>query len=108
MKPLATLALFGAVALSAILNTACGGGNAPSLTKVEASKTVTVLRADKSENLDPQATESGGDVTVLLQMYETLVRPSVGTPKVVWEPGLATSWTSNDDKSEYTFVIREG
>lgn len=108
MKSLTTIS-WAALALAiGVSLTACGGGNTPELTKVDVSKTVTVLRGDKSENLDPQATDSGGDVAVLTQMYETLVRASVGTPKVVWEPGLATSVSVNADKSEYTFTIREG
>ena len=108
MKSLTRLSWAAFAMALAITLTACGGGNTPELTQVDASKTITVLRADKSENLDPQATDSGGDVTVLMQMYETLVRPSVGTANVEWEPGLAKSWTINDDKSVYTFVIRDG
>lgn len=108
MKPLATLALFGAVALSAILNTACGGGNS-TLKKVEQGKSILVLRSDKSDNLDPHSTSSGGDVRVLSMMYEHLVKASVGTAEVIWEKGgLADNWTINADHTVYTFTIRKG
>ena len=105
MKPLATLALFGAVVLSAILNTACGGGK--EIEKAKEDEVLTVLRGDKSEILDPHATNSGGDANLIQQMYEGLVRPSE-KPPVVWEPCLAESWTVDDEFKNYTFKLRKG
>lgn len=87
---------------------ACGGGNTPELRRVEEGKAITVLRSDKSADLDPQSTSSGGDVRVLSLIYEQLVSASVGTPEVEWTPGLATEWKINDDHTVYTFTIRKG
>lgn len=109
MKPLASLALFGAVALSAILNTACGGGK--EIEKVSEEQVLKILRSDKFEVLDPQATSSGGDIAVLAQMYEGLVRAPAtdGTPVSApkWEPSLATEWTVAENATVYTFKLRE-
>ncbi|MBX3473339.1 MAG: hypothetical protein KF754_03085 [Planctomycetes bacterium] len=88
---------------------ACGGGNSSDLKKVEKGKAITVLRSDKSDNLDPHSTSSGGDVRVLSLMYEHLVKASVGTAEVVWEKGgLADDWTINADSTVYTFKIKKG
>lgn len=98
---LSTVAIF--------LTSACGGGNKPELRKVEEGKAITVLRSDKSADLDPVSTSSGGDVRVLNQMYEHLVAASVGTKEVIWEKkGLAEDWTINSDHTVYTFKIRTG
>jgi len=97
-----------AVVLLGLLG-ACGGGDGErQLKRVEQGKSITILRSDKSDDLDPQSTSSGGDVRVLSQMYEQLVRASVGTNEVEWEPGLAESWEINNDHTVYTFKIREG
>jgi len=97
-----------AVVLLGLLG-ACGGGDGErQLKRVEQGKSITILRSDKSGDLDPQSTSSGGDVRVLSQMYEQLVRASVGTNEVEWEPGLAESWEINNDHTVYTFKIRQG
>jgi peptide/nickel transport system substrate-binding protein len=100
------LMLFVLYALTFAL-VACGGEGS-GIKRVAAGKSITVLRSDKSGDLDPQSTSSGGDVRVLSQMYEQLVRASVGTPEVEWLPGLAESWEINDDHTVYTFKIRQG
>lgn len=78
------------------------------LRRMEEGTAITVLRSDKSDDLDPHSTSSGGDVRVLSQIYEHLVKASVGTPEVEWGPGLAESWEINDDHTVYTFKIRRG
>lgn len=89
--------------------TACGGGNSPDLKKVEKGKAITVLRSDKSDNLDPHSTSSGGDVRVLSMMYEHLVEASVGTDEVIWQKGgLSDDFTVNADHTVYTFKIKQG
>ena len=65
-----------------------------------------LLRGDKSELLDPHATNSGGDANLLQQMYERLVHAS-RKPPVTWEPGLAESF-SNEDFKVWTFKLRSG
>jgi peptide/nickel transport system substrate-binding protein len=94
-----------ALVLLAVL-VACGGER--TLQRVEPGKSITILRSDKSGDLDPMRTSSGGDVRVLSQIYEHLVRASVDTPEVEWQPGLAESWEINDDHTMYTFRIRQG
>lgn len=86
---------------------ACGGGK--DLKKVEEGKSILVLRSDKSDNLDPHSTSSGGDVRVLSMVYEHLVKASVGTSEVVWEAGeLSESFTVNKDHTVFTFKIKQG
>lgn len=98
---LSTVAIF--------VTSACGGGNKPELRRVDEAKSILVLRSDKSDNLDPHSTSSGGDVRVLSMMYEHLVSASVGTDEVIWEKsGLAEDWTINEDHTVYTFKIRQG
>jgi peptide/nickel transport system substrate-binding protein len=100
---------WAALAVIVFSLTACGGGNSPELRRVEEGKSITVLRSDKSPNLDPQSSSSGGDVRVLSLMYEHLVSASVGTDEVEWEKnGLAESWSINDNHTVYTFTIRKG
>lgn len=66
-----------------------------------------VLRGDKSETLDPHATNSGGDAQVIFMIYECLTRPSDTTP-IEWQPGLAESWEVDDTCSTWTFKLRRG
>ncbi|MBE7492908.1 MAG: hypothetical protein HS108_14295 [Planctomycetes bacterium] len=89
---------------------ACGGGK--EIEKVEAQDVLKILRSDKFEILDPQASSSGGDVAIVSQMYEGLVRaPAIeGGPITVpkWEPSLATDWKIEDSARVYTFTLRQG
>ena len=108
MNRLAMMCWAVSVLTAALLMSACGGGNKPELRRVEEGKSITVLRSDKSDNLDPHSTSSGGDVRVLSMMYEHLVKASVGTAEVVWEKGaLADDWTINADHTVYTFKIKK-
>ena len=105
MKSLTTIS-WAALALAlGISLTACGG--AKEIEKAEETDVLTVLRGDKSEILDPHATNSGGDANLIQQMYEGLVRSSAKAP-VKWEPSLAESWTISDDFKTYTFMLRKG
>jgi peptide/nickel transport system substrate-binding protein len=71
------------------------------------TKYVTIATADKAQSLDPHNTSSGGDVKVMLQIYETLV---VMDPKdaSIMVPELAKSWQVADDGLSITFEIRKG
>lgn len=97
-------ALLAVLASVVVVASSCGSG----LKRMAEGTAITVLRSDKSDDLDPQSTSSGGDVRVLSQIYEHLVKASVGTPAVEWGPGLAESWEINDDHTIYTFKIRQG
>ena len=56
-------------------------------------------------NLDPNATTLTEVSRITLHIVEPLVfEPQLGT----FEPALATSWSVNEDASEYTFELRRG
>jgi peptide/nickel transport system substrate-binding protein len=88
-----------------LLLAACGDGR--SIEQAQSTEVLTLLRGDKSEILDPHATNSGGDANLIQQMYETLVRSSRQAP-VRWEPSLAESWQISPDYKTYTFTLRRG
>ena len=54
--------------------------------------------------LDPSTEQSNG-IKILYNVYETLTHYNDRTAEV--EPLLATSWTSNDDGTEWVFKLRE-
>jgi ABC-type transport system substrate-binding protein len=93
------------VVLCVVLLSACGDGR--TIEQAQSTDVLTVLRGDKSEILDPHATNSGGDANLIQQMYEALVRSSRQTP-VRWEPGLAESWQISPDYKTFTFKLRRG
>ena len=64
------------------------------------------LRGSDSNKLDPGDVTDGESSKVIEQIYDTLVRYRPGTIEI--EPSLATSWSSNDDHSVWTFQIRAG
>ena len=110
MRGITTLfGLFLAVPILTVL-AACGGGK--EITKTEEKDVLKILRSDKFEILDPQASSSGGDIAILSQMYEGLVRAPeisagpISVPK--WEPSLATDWKAEDNAKLYTFTLRGG
>jgi peptide/nickel transport system substrate-binding protein len=105
MKRLTTLAWAAILLAAAIAVTSCGGGK--EIEKAEVDEVLTVLRGDKSEILDPHATNSGGDANLIEQMYEGLVQPSE-KPPVVWEACLAESWEVDKEFKTYTFKLRKG
>lgn len=64
------------------------------------------LRGSDSNKLDPGDVTDGESSKVIEQIYDTLVRYEPGTIEI--EPSLATSWSSNEDHTIWTFQIREG
>ena len=69
-------------------------------------KTLIFAVNSPTNNLDPAIGSSVPEMRLFLASYEALVRFKPGTLEL--EPVLALSWSSNDDKSEYTFELREG
>jgi peptide/nickel transport system substrate-binding protein len=56
--------------------------------------------------LDGALVSDGESLRVITQLFETLVALKPGTTEPV--PGLAESWTANDDGTVWTFKIRQG
>lgn len=76
------------------------------LVKTPVDGDLVFLRGSDSNKLDPGDVTDGESSKVIEQIYDTLVRYTAGTIEI--EPSLATSWSSNDDHSVWTFQIREG
>ncbi len=58
-----------------------------------------------AQSLDPIATSDNGSIWAQLLIYDQLIRPAKDGTGL--EPGLAESWTANDDGTEYTFTLRD-
>ncbi|HEX5689003.1 MAG TPA: ABC transporter substrate-binding protein, partial [Roseiflexaceae bacterium] len=118
-------ALFAAALLSA-----CGGAPAPTSAPGEAAtaapaaaaptqaaaapaalsrdpKTLVVAAASSPDNADPAQTLNAANSLLQRGMYEGLLTLKGGSLSEV-EPVLAESFTTNDDKSTWTFKIRQG
>ncbi|MEM7533281.1 MAG: ABC transporter substrate-binding protein [Chloroflexota bacterium] len=59
-------------------------------------------------DIDPRTSYDGQGLPVLAQAYETLTHfnPPGSDPEI--SPELAVSWESNEDATEWTFVLQEG
>jgi|GEM_PF-6583058 len=115
MQRFALLAL--ALPLFLLALSACGGsdegengGDEPKLVKIDQSKQIHILTADKVAILDPHATSDGGDTKVIIQVYETLVRvdPHDVTKLVGVLAETHSIDTSNPEQHSLVFKIREG
>src|SRR5262245_45559767 len=58
-----------------------------------------------AQSLDPIATSDNPSIWSQLLIYDTLIRPAKDGTKL--EPGLAESWTSNTDGTEFIFKLRD-
>lgn len=56
------------------------------------------------DTLDPTATTFSSVEVIVGHVFDTLVKQQ---PLGVFHPGLATSWTVNDDATEYVFELRD-
>jgi peptide/nickel transport system substrate-binding protein len=56
--------------------------------------------------LDPALISDGESYRATLQIFDTLIQLKPGTTEL--EPGLATSWESNEDGTSWTLKLREG
>ncbi|MBZ0136560.1 MAG: hypothetical protein K8I27_09325 [Planctomycetes bacterium] len=95
------------VMLAVVLCVADAGVVAEPAAPERAEVTLRILRGDRSEILDPHATNSGADVDVVRLMYESLVTASDTAP-VQWAPCLAESWQHDDSFTRWTFKLRKG
>ncbi|UUO05013.1 ABC transporter substrate-binding protein [Blastopirellula sp. J2-11] len=77
----------------------CGGPALP-------SNILIYGRGDDADRLDPIHTDIGESVTVMCNIYDTLVTYDEETLDLV--PSLAESWSTSDDGLEWTFHLRKG
>jgi peptide/nickel transport system substrate-binding protein len=68
--------------------------------------TLTFARAMDSLYLDPVHTAQNADIWISLNLYATLIQPTVDGKDI--EPGLAESWTVSADGKTITLKIRPG
>ncbi|HEV7280358.1 MAG TPA: ABC transporter substrate-binding protein [Pirellulaceae bacterium] len=107
------LALFAAAA-SLVLITGCGGcGSSSSSAGGGSSQTLVYGRGGDADSLDPVKTSSGESVTVLTNVFDTLVTyddtPGLSPQeKLEIVPALAESWRISEDGLVWTFKLREG
>jgi peptide/nickel transport system substrate-binding protein len=103
------------VAFLALIAAGCGGGDNESTGGTSPSETTgggggggTLVFAGAADPvvLDGALVSDGESLRVITQLFETLVALKPGTTDPV--PGLATSWSANDDGTVWTFKIREG
>ncbi len=105
-RPLA-LTLLAPLLAAALCGCPGSGSSAGGIQRVDEKALVTVITADQPATLDPHVTSNGGDVKVIVQVYQTLVRvdpDDVGTLL----PELAESWQVSEDGQAVTFQIRQG
>lgn len=73
----------------------------------QGGETLTIALAVSPIDLDPQSAFEERSALVVGGMYEPLIRYA-GDRTDVFEGILAESWSANDDRSVWTFVLREG
>lgn len=71
-----------------------------------ATGTLIFARGADSKSLDPISVSDGESVKVLDQIYDTLVAPKATSTEL--EPGLATEWSTSEDRLTWTFTLRPG
>ncbi len=70
------------------------------------AQTLTYARSRLPLTLDSADAQDGNSLTVTYQIVENLVQYELGDTAL--KPGLATSWSANEDSTVWTFVLREG
>jgi peptide/nickel transport system substrate-binding protein len=105
---------FAAALASLVLFVGCFGGSSSSRGGSGTGNAVLVYgRGGDADSLDPVKTSSGESVTVLTNVFDTLVTyddtPGLSPKeKLKIVPALAESWTTSDDGLVWTFKLREG
>ena len=79
----------------------------PALQEVDRAATLIAGTSSSPSDLDPHSAYDGRSVMVIYGAYEQLMRLK-GDSTDDYEPLLAESWEANDDKSVWTFHLREG
>ena len=68
---------------------------------------LTVAFVDDVSDVDPRSSYDSGGLSVLYHMYEALTFYNPPGSEEEISPWLATSWESNEDKTEWTFHLRK-
>ncbi|QLB21638.1 oligopeptide ABC transporter substrate-binding protein OppA [Vespertiliibacter pulmonis] len=76
----------------------------PMGTKLRAQQEITINNGTEPVSLDPHKVEGIPEAVIIRQLFEGLV---VRDQKGNIQPGIAVSWTSNDDFTQWTFRLRE-
>lgn len=79
----------------------------PALQDVDRASTLIAGTSSSPSDLDPHSAYDGRSVMVIYGVYEQLMRLKGGSTDE-YESLLAESWEANDDKSVWTFHLREG
>jgi len=99
-----------------LMAVACGNGDddgsgagsgSGGIARVDSSALITVITADDAKVLDPHTTSDGGNVKVINQIYERLIRVDPTDVNRLL-PSLATDWKVADAGTSIEFTIREG
>jgi peptide/nickel transport system substrate-binding protein len=95
--------LYGAVVLPVLLALAVLGGFGGSESAAQEDKIVLALNVDQN-TMDPHMHFQRVGILMNIQMYDSLLHK---TPKLEYEPSLATSWRAIDDTT-WEFKLRQG
>jgi peptide/nickel transport system substrate-binding protein len=107
--------------IGAVVLSACGGSpsapvteatnvtatNTPAARLNRDPKTLVVAYQESADNVDPTQTLNAANNAITRPIYEGLLRLK-GSSLTEVEPVLAESYTTNVDKSEWSFKIRQG
>ncbi|MFT8243862.1 ABC transporter substrate-binding protein [Roseomonas sp. BN140053] len=96
-------ALFGGFATLAVAPAVLSSGAAQAATR--GGRMVFGRYAD-SQFLDPVLNDANTDIWVLTNVFDTLLLPTADGKDV--QPGLATAWEWNGDKTALTLTLRQG
>ena len=95
--------LYGAIVLPVLLALAVLGGFGGSESAAQEDKIVLALSPDQT-TMDPHMHFQRVGILMNIQMYDSLLHK---TPKLEYEPSLATSWRAIDDTT-WEFKLRQG
>ena len=105
MKVTSRISMVAVVAAVGVTVAACGGGSSSSSGGSADAPTTLHLSVQSPPSDFSIGNYSGGDATMFLSVYDTLVHLGVdGTVK----PGIAESWDYSDDRKTLTLHIRKG
>ncbi|MGE0711838.1 MAG: ABC transporter substrate-binding protein [Planctomycetota bacterium] len=97
--------LLAATASLALLSSGCPAPQGKGIARVDQSSLVEVITADDAKVLDPHTTSDGGNVKLITQLYQTLVRVNPADTTRL-EPELAESWAVAEDGRSIRFKVR--